>query len=267
MTERVGFYDATYANLRNDVLAAVRAEVYDRDIGQNSWLSATEAKRFGRWLELGKGTRLLEVGCGSGGPALFLAETFGATVIGIDVNGAGIAEANIAAHERGMSETAVFQKADAGLPLPFADGSLDAIQSIDAINHLPDRAAILADWRRVLRPGGRLLYTDPVVVTGPVSSEEIAIRSSIGFFLYLPDGENQRLLLEAGLELVLHEDATENEAGISGRRLVAREKRRDALIAIEGAETFEGMQAFLRTVHALSSSQRLSRHLFVARKR
>jgi SAM-dependent methyltransferase len=266
MSDRVGFYDATYANLRSDVLAAVRAEIYDRDIGQNSWLSAAEAERFGRLLELRKGSRLLEVGCGSGGPALFLAATFGARVAGFDVNEAGIAEANATAEERGLAALATFRIADAARPLPLADGSVDAVESIDAINHLPDRAAVLAEWGRVLRPGGLLLYTDPVVMTGPVSAEEIGIRSSIGFFLYMPDGENQRLLRDAGLELVLHEDATDNEAAISGRRLAAREKRREALIGIEGAETFEGMQAFLRTVHALSSSRRLSRHLFVARK-
>jgi SAM-dependent methyltransferase len=46
--------------------------------------------------------------------------------------------------------------------------------------HLPDRGRLLGECRRVLRPGGRLLYTDPVVVTGRVSSEESATRSSMG---------------------------------------------------------------------------------------
>jgi ubiquinone/menaquinone biosynthesis C-methylase UbiE len=187
-------------------------------------------------------------------------------VSGIEVNEAGVEEANTAARERGLSAIAEFRVADANRPLPFADASFDAIECIDAINHLADRPAVLAEWRRVLRPGGLLLYTDPVVVTGPISAEEIATRSSIGFFLYMPDGENQRLIREAGLELVLDEDATANEAAISYRRLIARETRRDALIAIEGAETYEGMQTFLRTVHALSRTRRLSRRLFVARK-
>jgi SAM-dependent methyltransferase len=266
MSERVGFYQATYGNFGAEVLAAVRAETYGRDIGQNSWLTADEQERFGRDLALAPRARLLEVACGSGGPALFLAETFGVQVTGIDINASGVAAANAAAAERGLTDATKFTTVDATAPLPFADESFDAVQCIDAINHLRDRPAVLLEWRRVLRPGGMLLYTDPIVVTGILTSEEIATRSSIGFFLFVPAGENQRLLREAGFELVRHEDVTDNEVHTSSRWIAAREKRRDDLIAIEGADTYEGTQAFLRTVHALSASRRLSRHLFVARK-
>ncbi len=82
----------------------------------------------------------------------------------------------------------------------------------------------------------------------------------------MPEGENQRLLREAGFEIVRHDDVTDNEIHTSSRWIAARDQRRDDLIAIEGAETYEGTQAFLRTVHALSKSRRLSRHLFVARR-
>jgi cyclopropane fatty-acyl-phospholipid synthase-like methyltransferase len=267
MAERVEFYNATYENFGAEVLAAIRQEVYGSDIGQNSWLTADEQDRFAGHMNLVAGSRLLEVACGSGGPALFLAKTHGVKVIGIDLNEAGVAAANDAARERGLTEIAEFRQADATQPLPFADADFDAVQSIDSINHLPDRAAVLAEWRRVLRPGGMLLYTDPIIVTGAISSEEIAIRSSIGFFLFVPAGENQRLLREAGFDLVCHEDVTQNEAMTSERWIAARQKRRNELIEIEGAKTYEGTQNFFLAVHALSRSRRLSRHLFVARRR
>jgi len=104
------------------------------------------------------------------------------------------------------------------------------------------------------------------VVTGVVTAEEIALRSSIGFFVFVPPGKNEQLLREAGFDLLATGDTTEDEAMISHRRLTAREKRRDALIEIEGAETFDATQKFLSTVHALSVSRRLSRVMYLARK-
>jgi len=65
---------------------------------------------------------------------------------------------------------------------------------------------LLGECRRVLRPGGRLLYTDPVVVTGLASSEELATRSSMGYFEFCPPGVNERLIGQAGFELVWAED-------------------------------------------------------------
>ena len=87
-----------------------------------------------------------------------------------------------------MAERTHFQQADASQPLPFEDASFDAILCIDAINHLPDRLAVLREWRRLLKPGGRMLFTDPLVVTGILSSEEVAIRSSMGLAFFAPAG-------------------------------------------------------------------------------
>lgn len=264
---QVDRYTATYGSFATRLSAEIRREVYGEDIGQNSWTTAEEQAGFAERSGLTRDSHVLDVGCGSGGPAMFLARAIGLRVTGVDINEAGIAAANAAAIAAGLGQRAKFMCLDESGSLPFADRSFDAVQMIDAVNHIPDRRALLADLGRVLRPGGTLLYTDPVLVTGAISSEEIALRSSIGFFLFVPRGENERLLAEAGFDLVASEDVTANTAMISARWVEVRERRRAELIDAEGLDTYEGSLRFSRAVHALSSSRRLSRFMFLARRR
>ena len=125
---------------------------------------------------------------------------------------------------------------------------------------------MLRDWHRILRPGGRALFTDAMVVTGPVSHEEIATRSSIGFYLFVPPGANEAMLREAGFAVRAVEDVTTNAAEVAARWHDARARHRDALVAREGEVNFQGLQRFLRCVHALSVERRLSRYAYLAEK-
>jgi SAM-dependent methyltransferase len=265
-TQTVRLYDATYAAFELDVRRRVRLETYGEDLGQSGWLTAGAWRAWIQALGVGTNSCVLDVACGSGGPAVELARVTGATVVGVDVNRHAVETANELAHAAGLADTARFEGADAAQMLPFEDMSFDAVVCIDAINHLPDRRAVLADWFRVLRPGGSLLFADPVVVTGLVSSEEIAIRSSIGFFLFSAPGRNERLLEEAGFEVVACDDTTDDVAEVARRWRAARESHRAALIDDEGEETFAGMQRFLAVAHALASERRLSRHTVRARR-
>ncbi len=266
MSDSVDLYDNAYGNFAATVLEQVRREAFGEDIGQNSWLTADEYLRFFKWLELKSSSQVLEIACGAGGPALFMGRTIGCQILGIDNNENGIATANKTAQEQGLDSRVRFQLADASQPLPFEDEIFDSIVCIDAINHLPHRSRVLAEWHRVLKPDGRILFTDPIVVTGLLSNKEIAIRGSIGYFLFAPVGEDERLLKEAGFASICCEDVTENEVKVSKRWHDARMKRRDDLIKIEGEKTFDGLQQFLAVVSRLSSERRLSRFVFVARR-
>src|SRR5580704_8630794 len=137
---------------------------------------------------------------------------------------------------------------------------------MDVLCHLSNRGQVFREWHRVLRTGGRLLVTDPVVVTGLVSREALATRSSTGHFEFCPAGLNERLLADAGLELRPTEDATANEAAVSKRWHDARERRAAELIRLEGEETFAGLQRFLAAVNRLTGEGRLSRHVYLGRK-
>ena len=97
---------------------------------------------------------------------------------------------------------------------------------------------MLKEWHRVIKCGGCLLFTDPIIVTGPLTNEEIAIRASIGAFLFVPDGTDEQLLEDAGF----------------------------AITRVEDDNAFDGQQVFLDTAACLAEEKRLSRKVFVAQK-
>ena len=77
MPECSDFYDARYRTISDDLRTAVHREVFGEDIGQASWLTVDEYRGFFTWLDLHVDQHVLDVACGSGGPALFLARTVG----------------------------------------------------------------------------------------------------------------------------------------------------------------------------------------------
>jgi len=263
MTKRIDLFDSTYSHFTDEVMDAVRKQTYGTDIGQNSWLTVDEYERLIPLLTLPADAHVLEVASGSGGPALYLAKTTGCRVTGIDANESGVTTATQMAATAGQSERVLFALANANETLPFPDDSFDGLICIDSMNHFPDRLAVFCEWRRVLRPGRRALCTDSVVITGPVTSDELALRSSIGLFLFVPPGINERLFDQAGFALVHQEDVTTNAALVSGRWHRSRKAHRGALLRIEGEERFEGLQRFFAAVHALTSEKRLSRIAYV----
>jgi hypothetical protein len=72
-----GVFDATYSRFADDVYAEIRREAFGEDIGQTSWLTADELRRFCDTLALDSSSELLEVASGSGGPALFTVDVTG----------------------------------------------------------------------------------------------------------------------------------------------------------------------------------------------
>jgi len=106
-----------------------------------------------------QGKRILDIGCGIGGPAMEMANTHGADVVGIDLESPLVDRANGYAKSRGLQDRCTFQTVEAG-PLPFNDQSFDIVISSGAFTQIEDKAEILGESLRVLRPGGYLSCYD-----------------------------------------------------------------------------------------------------------
>ena len=233
MSRSVDLYGTAYSNFATHVLEQVRRDTYGEDFGQSSWVTADEYRRFFRLLGLSSTDHILDVGCGSGGPAMFLGHEVGCRVTGVDFNEAGIQAGLALVKQASMQDQIDFWHADIREPLPFPDQTFDVVICLDVICHILDRCSLFREWSRVLRPGGRMLYTDPVVVTGLIDKEEFAAHSSTGDFAFGPPGVNEKQIGNAGFELMQAEDVTENEVEVSRRWFDARQQRASELIKLE----------------------------------
>ena len=262
--DSVDLYGASYGNYATKMYAEIRKETFGEDIGQTGWLTSDEQNTFIDWLELDEHSSLLDIACGSGGPTLRIAAGTGCRVTGIDLHEEAIKRARERAKAKNLSSRVTFQEADAGKLLPFEDDEFDGLICIDAINHLPDRRRVFSEWKRVLKPGGRLVFTDPIVVTGPLTGDEMRTRSSIGFFLFVPVDTNEKLLADSGFILVTVEDRTDNMARMADRWYRSRKRRENGLKKVEGEDSFEGQQSFLEVAATIADERRLSRFAYLA---
>lgn len=259
------FYESRYAPDRRKLRDTIYREVFDDYCGQMSWVMTADYDRFIGWLDVRPDARVLDIACGEGGPTLRLSARTGCSVVGIDNNVHAVASATALAHERGLSDRVRFEQCDASRLLPFSDGTFDALVCFDAVSLLPDRTRVFAEWVRVLRPGGRLLYTVSLM-TGPISNVEIAIRTAQGHFLLAPSGYDERMLGEAGFELLRCEDSTAQMAEIGRRHCAVRAAHAEVLRATEGEEVFEKENRYRAVAEQLARERRLSHFVFLARK-
>lgn len=260
------FYAVKYASFGSDEAVALRREVFGDDIGHEGWTTTAEYAEVADRLAVGAASHVLDVCCGSGGPAMSLIQRAGCRVTGIDRENAAIAYAQAQASSRGMADRATFAVVDCNGPLPFADESFDAVLCIDAILHLRDRFGTLREWARLLRAKGRLVFTDVAVITGEIAKSELDIRTASGFFLFVPPGLNEAAMAAAGLAVLRVEDRTAGVAEIGARMHAARSRHAPVLEREEGIEGFRRRQALYAMATEMARTRRLSRFLYVGEK-
>ncbi len=156
-----------------------------------------------------QGKRILDIGCGIGGPAFEMAGTHGANVVGVDLEVALISRAKQAASDLELSEKCEFRAVTAG-PLPFADASFDIVISSGAFTQIADKAGILAEAYRVLNPGGYLSCYEWLRSTGEYSEDmrywfEV---EGLTYELETLDGFHDQFISSGFVEVVA-EDATD----------------------------------------------------------
>lgn len=230
--------------------AAVAAlgDEYPAELETYSWVSRTELGQVAEQVGLTGGDDLVDLGCGRGGPGLWVAGATGAHLVGIDVAESALERARELATTLGVD--AQFQLGSfeaSGLP----DASVDLVMSFDAFLFAADKQAAFVELARVLRPGGRLVMTSWDYHTQPLNRP--------------PQIDDHRPLAEsAGLDVLAYDETEDwhRRCVVFADFLLARV---EDLAAEEGLPV-EEMHAALHDLR--SSMDCMSRRfLLVARRR
>lgn len=150
---------------------------------------------------------VLDVGSGVGGPARFLAATYGCRVTGIDLSEPFVDAARYLTERTGLSGKVSFQTASA-LELPFDEGRFDAVLLQHVAMNIADRARLYREIRRVLKTGGRFATFDVVSDGGELHYPVPWARTPATSFLLTADATRQAIE-PAGFRTLAWQDDSE----------------------------------------------------------
>ncbi len=172
---------------------------------------------LGRRAGLSAAMLVLDIGCGVGGPARTLAEHFGCRVVGVDLAASYVEAATALTRRVGLSERAQFRYGDA-LDLPFSASFFDAAVMIHLSMNIADKAGLLREAARVLKPGGRLAVWEICRGDGAVCfpvpwSDDAAFSHLVSIEALLS------LISENGFQNAAWEDATPEAVEWVSRRM------------------------------------------------
>lgn len=155
-------FNTTFAAPVSPVTERIWRKVYGSEypdgVDPFSYVSRSELTRICHEIALGADDHLVDVGCGRGGPGLWVAAHTGARLTGVDIAPSALVAAEARARSLGLSTRATYIRGSFQ-SLPLESGSVDALMSVDAFLFAPHKQAALEEMARVLRPGGRLVMT------------------------------------------------------------------------------------------------------------
>jgi len=252
-----------YEIAQDPLMREIERRVRGSDYGATSWTTRAQAEQAAARLALGPGLRLLELGAGSGWPALFLATLSGCDVVLTDLPLSGLRIARERAARDGLSSRCSVLAADASA-LPFADRSFDRIQHADVLCCMDRKREMLRECRRVARDAARMEFSVISLARQPEADDEQRLlqRSGPPF----PDaGADYAVLLAQTRWTVLERiDVTAEFVRCMDVLLDESHTRRSALVDLLGEADHAERLERRRSTHAAVARGLLRREVFLA---
>lgn len=233
-------FEAPASAVQARIWAQVYGDDYPAELDPYSFATWSELRRFVDELALSRGDLLIDLGCGRGGPGLWVASTAGARLLGVDISPTALEAARRRAAALGLGHSATYSEGSFDA-IPADSASAQGVLSVDALLFAPDKRTGIREIARVLEPGGRLVATTWDYHTQPVNRP--------------PQVDDHRpLLVEAGFRVVAYDETPrwrENHRKLDSLLLDAIED-----LAEEGGENPDDVRADIEemaaTVDAMS---------------
>ena len=248
---------------RFDLSSLDQGILQDYDQDHFGGLAATDT--LARLASVGKLTHVLDVCCGLGGPARYLAHHYGSRVTGIDLNQSRVDGAVRLTEIVGLEEKVSFYRANAlSSGLPRAE--FDSLISQEAFCHIPNKPGLLTECIRVLKPGGLIAFTDILEGASMTKPVRERLREEMTF-TELNTLDGYRALFDAnGCGVKKAEDLTEEWAQVLVKRLAMYRRLKDQTVARFGSSHFEQWDRTYSFFVSLYTSGELGGGRFLARK-
>ena len=217
-------------------------------------------------LALAPEAEVLEVACGLGPAARHLARRFGCRVIATNIEGRQLAQGRALTRIHALEGLVDFAGADFHA-LPFPDARFDIWWCQEALLHSANKVRVLAEARRVLRPGGRMLLSDITMSAGASGEERARILARVRSPGMWDRPDYERKLRELGLEVETAHDWSPNVAATYGALVRLIEADRAKLLERLGREELDGALGQFRDWIALARAGRIGWAIYLARKR
>ncbi len=238
-------FEEVYKRSKTPVMQAIERQVCGCDYGGNSWTTRIQADELTRMLGLDADTKLVDLGAGTGWPALYMAKKSGCKATLVDLPEISLRLARERSKKDGLSNRVTVLLADAA-ELPLADASFNAISHSDLLCCLVQKQKVLEECRRIIRRDGRMAFTVISIISGLSDCDHARARANGPEFTETRDGY-ATLLERTGWALENHIDLTKHYEESCALQLQADIEHRVALEELLGADDTAERIAHWRT--------------------
>jgi len=151
-------YRKTKSESFRDIFREVYGSEYPEEANPDGFVCNTDLQNIVDHLNVGPGDRIIDLGCGRGGPGLWISRKTGATYLGIDLSENAVKQANERAKTFGIVGNVKFESGDI-CSLNFPDNSFNGAISIDALGFIPDLPKAFLEISRLLQSKSNLVFT------------------------------------------------------------------------------------------------------------